>query len=1330
MSALPVPPLRDLQEEPPRPPRRRNWRRVVAWTAASILSLILVAVITLIVLLHTKRFQAYIVRTAEQKATAALGVPIHVGNFSFNLSRLSLDIYDIEVDGAAPYPKPALLRVDHVGLVAHVTSLLHTEWYLSDLRFDHPVVNVLVDKSGADNLPKSKSTGSQQHTSIFDLGVRHALLERGEIYYNNRKSALDADLHQLTLRSAFDATARRYSGTLSYRDGHIKYGSYNPIPHDLDARFAVTPTEFTLTQAVLRSGKSEFTLNASVQDYANPKLDGNYSALLDLTEFQRILRNPSLPAGNVNLAGTMNYQSEANRPILEGVALHGEMSSPRLVLQAANSRVAVSDVAARYDIANGDASLRNLTARVLGGDIRANAFMRDIAGNSRAELHAEARGLSLAEAKSLMASPALHEVALSGRLNANADASWGKTLSDLTARLNASLRASVAPTQNAGGAALPLNGDIHANYAAATKQISFSQSELHTPNTSLLLNGTASDDSNLQVRLQSSNLHELEPLADAMQAPGKPPAGLYGAASFSGVVRGPVTGPELTGNLAGNNLQVRGTAWRKLTANVDVSPSIASLQNGELDPERQGHINFNLKTGLAHWKFEPNSPIAIQLNASQLNVADLAKAAGSQAPIAGTLSAQLAAHGSELNPEGSGRVSLTKAKIASEPIQDATLNFQGNGTEINAKLGLQMPAGGANGTLTYFPKEQSYRLQLASDGIQLDRLETVRARNMQVSGTLNFQASGAGTLQNPQLDASLRIPQLTVQNQKINAISLIAQLADHTANIALNSQAINTAITGKATIKLTGDYPTVASLNTQRIPLAPLVAMYAPAQAGNINGETELHAMLSGPLKNKSAMAAHITIPVLQVGYKNVVKIGAAKPIHVDYVNRALVLQRTTIQGTDTNLELEAHLPSDPAAPASMLVLGKIDLKILQLFDPEIASSGEMRFNVDSTGQRANPNVQGQIAIVNANFANGEMPVGLQNGNGTLTLTKDRLQITQFQGTVGGGEVTAQGGVSYRPGLRFDLGLKAHGIRLLYPDTVREEVDGNLALTGTMQNALLSGQVGVDQISFTPDFDLMSFMGQFSGETTPAPGQSFSQNLRLNLAINTTNGVNLQSSKLSLQGTANLRVQGTAAEPVVLGRVNVSGGDLIFNGNRYTLNGGTISFDNPSQTEPTLNVSADTTIQQYLIHMRFQGPADHIRTSFASDPALPPADILNLLAFGKTTEASAANPTPFSTGAESAIASTVATGGVQKITGISGLSVDPVLGGGNQNPGARLTIQRKVTSKIYVNFSTDVTSTQQQTIQLEYKYTPRLSFSGSRDQNGGFGFDVRIHKVW
>ncbi|PYX99624.1 MAG: hypothetical protein DMG63_08305 [Acidobacteria bacterium] len=354
--------------------------------------------------------------------------------------------------------------------------------------------------------------------------------------------------------------------------------------------------------------------------------------------------------------------------------------------------------------------------------------------------------------------------------------------------------------------------------------------------------------------------------------------------------------------------------------------------------------------------------------------------------------------------------------------------------------------------------------------------------------------------------------------------------------------------------------------------------------------------------------------------------------------------------------------------------------------------------------------------------------------NGVLTLTKDRLNITSFKGTVGGGEVTASGGVVYRPALNFNLALAGRGIRLLYPDGVRTGLGTNLALTGNLNSALLTGQVRINQLSFAPDFDLMDFIGQFSGDTVPAPSQGFADNVKLDLSVAATNGINLTSRTLSLDGTANLQVRGTAADPVILGRVNLSGGDLIFQNNRYILESGTIDFVNPYQTRPVVNAAVSTTIQEYNIMMRFDGPADRLHTSYTSVPSLPPSDIINLIVRGKTTEAQdVSGSQPGSMGAESLVASQVSsqvTSRLEKVAGISQLSIDPELGNNQQNPGARVAIQQRVTGNLFVTFATDVTQTQNTTIKLEYQVSPRVSFSGTRDQNGGFGFDTKIHKSW
>jgi translocation and assembly module TamB len=200
---------------------------------------------------------------------------------------------------------------------------------------------------------------------------------------------------------------------------------------------------------------------------------------------------------------------------------------------------------------------------------------------------------------------------------------------------------------------------------------------------------------------------------------------------------------------------------------------------------------------------------------------------------------------------------------------------------------------------------------------------------------------------------------------------------------------------------------------------------------------------------------------------------------------------------------------------------------------------------------------------------------------------------------------------------------------------------------------------------------------------------------------------------------------------VILGRTNITGGDLIFNGNRYVLEGGSIEFVNPVETEPVVNLAASTTINAYNINLRMHGPVSQLQTTYNSDPSLPPVDIINLIAFGKTTEASAQNTQSASMSAQSTIASGLTNqvaSRVSKIAGISQLSIDPGLGGGGQNTGPKIAIQQRVTGNLFVTFASDLTGTQREQIQVEYHLSPKWSVSGIRDQNGGFGFDAKARK--
>ena len=1353
-----IPPDWQKRIEQYRQTPRPRWVRVALWiwfgfTAAGIL-----AAFSLAVLVNNPQFHAYLIRKAEASASDALGVRVQLRNFALHLDALKVDLYGLTIDGASPYPNPPLLQIDHAEASVRVVSVFHRAWYFDNFRIDHPVARIFIDDHGISNIPTLKTSNSDSSgPTIFDLGIRHALVDRGEVLVNDRPSRLSADLDDLDFHASFNSLLEKYSGALAYSNGNFVYGSFAPLTHNLEVHFDATPSTFELTQGRLTVGNSQVLLAAKVSDYAHPNVQGRYELSADGAQLAHRMHNPTVPSGVIHTTGTMEYQQVANHALLEDLRIDGDLASSHLELKQPSLRGTLDRLTAHYSLANGDAVLADLKVSLLGGEMTAQGAMRNIGGNSHSEFHGALRGVSLSQARrALGASASASNIAIGGDLNATVSANWGKTLGDLVAHADGTVHgqaqgnlkpqvpasvansARLANTVNASSG-IPLESQFHAIYNASNSQLALRNSYLRTQQTDLTINGILSTHSNLGVQLNARDLREIEQIADefipADHGRPMPSLGLAGSASFQGAVEGSIKSPHLTGQLNGSDLKLNGTDWKRLRAGVDLSPSLVNLEHAELDPASHGRITFTARASLLNWTLSDSSPVSVTAEVSDLNVADLSKLANQTIPVSGILNAGISLHGTKLNPVGNGTIALTKMVAYEQPINSVKLAFSGDANEAHGDLAVQLPSGSIQAKASVHPGERTYNATVTASGIHLDKLQALKTRDLNLTGIVSLDAKGQGSFDNPQIDATVGIPTLAVQSQKITGIRLEAALRNHLVNARLSSSAANTSIQAKATIHLTGDYLTDASLDTAAIPLQPLLAAYASGQAENISGQTEVHATLHGPLKNKNLLEAHVTIPVLKAAYSDSIQMAATSPIRVDYKNGVVDIQPSSIKGTDTDLEFQGSIPTTGNGPMSLKLLGTVNLELAQLFDPDLRSSGQIRFKIDSNGLASESDIGGQVEIADANFASADTPVGLQHGNGVLTLTKDRLNITSFTGQVGGGTLTAQGGVAYRPALQFDLGLAANNIRILYPEGMRENIDANLRLSGTTDDAQLTGSVNLADLSFTPAFDLNGFINQFSGGVSAPPSQGISQNMQLNIAVHSTSDVNLISSTLSIGGSANLQVRGTAAEPVILGRVNLNNGDIILNGNRFVLNGGTIQFVNPSETEPVVNLALNTSIQQYSINLRFRGPVDQLETDYSSDPALPSADIINLLAFGETTEASAQNATPANQAAESLVASQVSsqlTSRLSKIAGISQLSISPVLAGSSsQGPaGATITIQQRVTGNIFVNYSTNVASTQSQTIQGQYQISPRVSLSATRDPNGGFGFDALIKKSW
>jgi translocation and assembly module TamB len=1292
-----------------------------------------------VVLLRSRAFHRYVLAQMVERASQAAGSRVEIGDFQFRWSGLRVDLYRIVLHGSEAASRPPLLMVDHLLVGLKIISLWQHKIDVNEIVIDHPSIHYSVDENGRSNLTlPPQASGGGGGPSVFDLAVGHFVVNQGELDYRDRHIPLDGEVRDLHAEVSFQSAKTEYDGTLGYRYGRVKVGGFNPVEHGLEVRFGATPAGVTFDSLVLNAGASTISAQARLQGYDNPAVDGSYRADLATQEIGKILKAAPFPVGQVSAQGTVHYQNRAGHPFLDNLSVSGQFRSQALALNLpqahANARAASGD----YRLSGGTLEVRNVRADVLGGKVSGELTLTHLSERPAAKVAATIQDVSLEAVSAATNTTPLQRAAITGSLNGKVEGTWVGSGQNVQLRADATIAAS-APTQQgaeAGQTVIPLQGDVHLAYTARTATITLSHSRLTTSHSSLTLDGSTGKQSSLNIQAQSDDLREVDQIVliarHAMQGsePSSPapiePLGVAGSATFTGQLRGSPEYPQLTGQLTSSNLQYRGTTMTEVKTGVALSPSGITLSQGEIQTSEHAQVQFDLAAGLTNWAYSPQSPARVDVTATKVPVATIERVANLHYPVNGTLAAHVSMHGSQTNAIGQGSATLTEATAWGQPIQNLSVQFQGAGDTIHSTVQASTPVGSGSGKLTYDFSNQGYEVQFDLSNLQLERLEAIHDKDMLVSGVATASVQGKGTVKDPQLTATIEAPKLVIGQQALDGLKVHADLAHQQASFTLDSAAVGASIQARGSVALNADYSAQASIDVRNIQLGALLAAFVPKIPSDVRGQAELHGTLHGPLKLRDQLEAEVDIPALSLAYQSL-QIGNKGPIRAVYRGGVLSLDRCELKGTGTHLQVQAAIPLGQAQNLQATATGNVDLHLIQMFYPNSDSSGQLQLEVKAGGTFKHPEVDGTVHLVGASFQVPDSPLGAQNVNAAFTVKNGRIDIQNFTGETGGGTLSAHGFATYQPAVQFNATLVAKNVRLRYPVGTRAILDGNLVLTGSGDSALLSGRVVVERLSLTKEFDLSTFADQFTGNSSPSVGPSFAQNVKLNVSLTSASEMALASSKLSVQGSANLMVRGTAAEPVLLGRTDITGGEIFFNGNRYKVESGVIQFVNPVRTEPVVNVLVTTTVNQFNLSMNFTGPIDRLRTTYTSDPPLAPIDIINLLATGQTTEAASTG----STSPESVIAGQLTSqfsSRVEKLAGITSLTIDPQVGGAQGNGGGRLAVQQRVTKNLFFTFSTDLTTSTGQIVQIEYQVSQKFAVSTIRDQNGGYTLQIKVHK--
>ena len=315
--------------------------------------------------------------------------------------------------------------------------------------------------------------------------------------------------------------------------------------------------------------------------------------------------------------------------------------------------------------------------------------------------------------------------------------------------------------------------------------------------------------------------------------------------------------------------------------------------------------------------------------------------------------------------------------------------------------------------------------------------------------------------------------------------------------------------------------------------------------------------------------------------------------------------------------------------------------------------------------------------------------------------------------------------------------MRGQDVRLRYPPGVSAMANTDLHFVGSSAASTLSGEIIVTKLAMTPGFDFGGYLDR-SQSSAMAPTNRLLNRIRLDVHIATTPELQMQTASVRLSGDADLHLRGTAAKPAILGRADIIEGEVQFNGTKYRLERGDITFINPVTTTPVLDLQATTRVQDYDITLNLNGQIDRPNVTYRSEPPLPTSDIIGLLAFGQASEESSQlnqSQSAFNSETSNAILSAAlnatVSNRVQKLFGVSRIKIDPqgfTTETSSTQTGPAVTIEQQVKNNLTLTYTTNVAGASQQLIQVEYNITRNVSIVAVRDQNGVVSFDVRVRQ--
>lgn len=1361
--------------EPPAPaPRQRRWLRALLRSIAVFVSLLVMMVAVAIIATLSVDLGPSVKARAERAAAGYLDREFSIGRLSIRLATGTFIVEDLVIGGLEQGHRP-FLTARRIDVSMPLGALFRREVLLESIVMSDWQMLIESWPNGRHSFPRfTRPRSDPQGPRRFVTTLRYVHAGSGQFTYEDHATPWS------TVARNLDVVLRRtteYGGTATFSNGTVQIQNYLPMQVDMRSRF-------TVDGALVRFSDLDLVADGSVSEITGvvdlgrwPEQTWNVRSTVQFPRMRQLFfaREPWRLTGTGEFTGTFHLfkggrlltgtfaSDEAGVDGYRFERLRGALVWDPRKLEVSDASARVYGGTARFDYSMAPLGVPTpAVARFAAEyrDVDLATFTRAI-GMEGIRFDGRAAGRNLLEwplgrfaqargSGSVRVRPpdgvALLDPALAGP-DLNEDRLYGPAWGPF---------APYAPAD-------PVAIGAELTYRFDPEWVTMSPGWFATSRTHVTFEGRTAygDRSTIPFHVTSADWQESDRLlAGIITAFGSPtgavPVGGWG--EFDGVMTHSFRSPRIEGRFSGGGMRAWDVVWGEGEAEI-------AIENGYVDvaSSRVRHDGATIEAegrfSLGYPRRDGGDEIDARVRITRRPLADLRQAFGlHDYRVFGRLSGEFHVYGRYEEPHGFGRMQVDEGELYGEPFEtaSASLRFEGAGVRVD---GLEASKGG--GTVTgaaYVTWAGTYSFNAQGRRLSLEDVALVRYPDAPLSGLLGFTASGSGRFEEPRYDVSVDVFDLFVRDEGVGEVTGRIGVRNTMMTFELEAASPRLAVTGTGRVALTPESDAELTFRFTETSLDPYARLVWPGLSPFTTAVASGSLRVAGELRNLQHLAVDARVDDLDArlfdyGLRN------DGPIQ-------LLLDRETVQvasmrlvGDSTRLTVtgEVGIGDDRIA---LDAEGEANLGILQGFFRDIRSAGQAELAASIRGPLERPVLSGSASIAGGRVRHFALPHSLDAVNGRIEFDADGARLDGLTGRLGGGLVRFGGRIvlsGYRP---VELNMTANGesMRLRYPEGFRSLVDAELALRGRVDAPVLSGSVLVRsavlsrRIDLTPSFIELAGGG---GTAVPRPSTPTDVPLGFDIRLVAPSSLRIDNNVARIVSSADLTLRGTYDRPLVFGRAEIERGEVLFEGRRYVVTRGTVDFSNPTRIEPYFDLEAETRVrvpgQTYRVSMSAAGTFARLQFSLDSDPPLPDMEIVSLLLSNtaptdpelaqlrapqateqQLLQARAAQllMSPLSAGVGRVVEQTF---GVDSFQITPSLASDPLHQSSRFNPGARLTIGKRLSTRAYLTYSQSLTqqaTNRDQVILLEYDQTDRLSWVLSQNEDRTYALEVRMRHTF